>query len=1264
MSSGKLTLRQIYKDFKLRYDVREARKFLELNKSTPKTEVNKVLRNYYHSIIEDTHQPIYTYTLTGKRYKFGTSQGEKTQITPVSFTFQSKTEYKIYPMNIVLQDKTDNKQINALKDKFFNNGFPTFFGGDIPEIFEAFLIPFIKANTAGPAHYFNFTIEKVSKRKLPKTKKQLKDMPLYYCSVNVPQRQFNGFKDSGNMMCVPETILHHLKMKGRNKKLKLDDVIKQLEIPYEATEEGSNDIEEENLYKVICERCGKYIGKCFFEKKVTCLNCQNNSGIDVEKEEGDYAKKDDIHHFAGNVSKDNEWYVYDEEEGEVEDPDEEGEVEDPDEEYGKRGYTPDDIVRVLKHYKCKARLVDINENMFLCNSVTTEEADKHLLSFCGMVYDNHLYYCNEQSFVKSLSEKTKAKDTSKCFQSNVYEKDVKYKDEKTYEIVEAVDLLDYYRQNFKNDNTIRVIKTENGRITSILYDDDVIVCANPEKSIMKKIMGNDFKNENTNILAEKEFKEFFPSHKPSAFTKEVFDQLHKHGNIVECFNEPKEEFQHEYDINKCRTDCWMNNKLGPYEVFGPSAQIEEYKGVLKNGLYYVELSSNKDREFFMRGNTWYSKQFIEFGLKEGYEVNIKYQLLATSYLKANYFKPFVSYIIEKYPDHFKHIINNCIGYRGKTQSKKSKGYMETDFDLAVAAFWDNNDDQIGFIDEKNIDRKKWNLLKGKMCNIHNVEIDEHTTHYVVEFKEFKTLYENDLPIFNKVLENEFLRVYNLKKSLGGRLIKIKTDAVVVEGKHNKITLSKNIGGIKYEKITGIQVKIHDKSVNFPTYTIDTSMNWNVVYEKEGEEFPQYSGSYLVTGLAGFGKSYIVKQQAEYDEGTTLRLAFTNVAKENICDETHPANTLNSCFGINCLTGKCSEKRLNNLRNIKTIIITEVFMIPSYIMGYLSKIKHEFPNIKFICEGDPKQTRPVGEEHINWLDTKLLHTLCDGNMIQLTINKRNDETKNYERIFEGKELDGNKYSNREPQEINICRTNAMRVTINHDMMNKADYFIPKNKKNDKSQDMWINTDTPMMCIKNDKKLKLVNGKMYKLEKIEKDNIEIGGTCFKKDDLISEYFVVAHAVTNHKIQGLTIKCKFNIYEWNKMDIREKYTAYSRTSDGDNVKINIEKEVDYKLWEELQEFFKINYCVYKWVCSKCNDIYVGHTNNFEKRKKEHIKASENDENKLYKKMRETGLEFWTMEILEQFYAPNRVEAEKVEQKWIMELQANLNMCNAHKI
>jgi hypothetical protein len=37
-----------------------------------------------------------------------------------------------------------------------------------------------------------------------------------------------------------------------------------------------------------------------------------------------------------------------------------------------------------------------------------------------------------------------------------------------------------------------------------------------------------------------------------------------------------EKMQHEYDINKRAAPSILNNKLGPYEIFGVSSQIEEY----------------------------------------------------------------------------------------------------------------------------------------------------------------------------------------------------------------------------------------------------------------------------------------------------------------------------------------------------------------------------------------------------------------------------------------------------------------------------------------------------------------------------------------------------------------------------------------------------------------------------------------------------------------------------------------------------------------
>ena len=74
-------------------------------------------------------------------------------------------------------------------------------------------------------------------------------------------------------------------------------------------------------------------------------------------------------------------------------------------------------------------------------------------------------------------------------------------------------------------------------------------------------------------------------------------------------------------------------------------------------------------------------------------------------------------------------------------------------------------------------------------------------------------------------------------------------------------------------------------------------------------------------------------------------------------------------------------------------------------------------------------------------------------------------------------------------------------------------------------------------------------MYVTHEIGKDQIKIQENTFT-DNEFAEYFVVAFAYTNHKIQGITIKKAFNIYEWNKMVIRaaqSRSAARGQTSSG---------------------------------------------------------------------------------------------------------------------
>ena len=98
-----------------------------------------------------------------------------------------------------------------------------------------------------------------------------------------------------------------------------------------------------------------------------------------------------------------------------------------------------------------------------------------------------------------------------------------------------------------------------------------------------------------------------------------------------------------------------------------------------------------------------------------------------------------------------------------------------------------------------------------------------------------------------------------------------------------------------------------------------------------------------------------------------------------------------------------------------------------------------------------------------------------------------------------------------------------------------------------------------------------------------------------------------------------------------------------------------------KEVNPKFRQKYCIYKWCSQVSNHLYVGHTKNFEKRKKEHLKDAGTKENKLYEHTRATGIKNWEMVIVDNFFACNRAEAEEREQEWMTKLRPTLNMCAA---
>lgn len=1104
-------LKTIYKELGIKYDLRAARKYLKADAKLPRLEVNRLLKQKYNEV----NPSGYIYTIYGTAYTIKLNKQTKeyviTSPQKISISFYNDGKMKTYRLipcsikiNVSKDVATNYTAINETDFVDFN------VYCNVPKDVKETLIQ------EGLGSEKVIDVLSISAKATRRFNVNDEETMLFNSNVLLPHHQFNNFKDSGENKCVPETLLYHIQLNNRNKKITLQNVISKL---------------------------NEYDGKCIVDE-------------DIE-DEYDYLLPKEL---RKPKEVDDEW----------ENP--EGSIED-----GTCGYSARAVIEVLKDFNIRGRLVDINMNQFL-HTNNFDDYDKNTKVFLGLCYDNHLYYCDNQELITSLGQKLKQNKGS--FEHVVYDRKVEAT-KHTKEYIETNDLAWMFKEQFLVDNTIRQIKTYNGKIIQINYKDKQVI-ANNNLTLMREIIGDNFDNENLTNFGLKLFNEWRSKgsappntecgtasanepHIKSEFNHEVLKLLTKHGNIVKMVNEQTKGKILEIDINKCRTDCLMNNRLGCYEVFGCHNDIKEYDGKIKKGLYFI---NTNDTTLFMRGNCWYSGDFLKYAIKHNIEFTITHQLLCNKLLDANYFKKYVTDVVEKYPNHYKHIINNFIGRLGKTETNFTSGYVETDFDKACQAFYAS--DNYGVLYEDNLDSKKIKALKGKISNVDVIELNDNKKLYVVEVNNFKTEVNNDLPIYNKVLENEYIRLYELINKVGGNLIKISTDAISVDGNYNmaNIKFSDAIGGYKYCYVEDVAPR-QSHYVMDKTLDLNTEIKWNITQETKDanllERLNQKSpsggvpASFLMTALAGFGKSYYIKQLDCFNDDKTLRLGFTNCSVSNIETQEALANTFHSYFGIDYRTTKVNQKKINNLKNINTIIITEIFMTPKVIMNVLINIKKTFPSIRFICEGDPEQNRAVMEEHIDWINTTLLHSLCDGNMIKLTINKRNNETKNYYKIINEEPLDAKYHEFRNPQNLNITKTNNKRKELNEYMMNKqttTNHIILYDETihYEKGQDVYLNSDTPIMAIRTIKD-KLRNGKMYKITGFDIINNETGVYVegeFYNDELFMKTFVVAYACTGHKIQGLTIKENYNIYEWKKMTPRERYTAFSRCINGDNVRI----------------------------------------------------------------------------------------------------------------
>ena len=66
------------------------------------------------------------------------------------------------------------------------------------------------------------------------------------------------------------------------------------------------------------------------------------------------------------------------------------------------GFTPLQIQKCLKTFKCHYKLMDCNDNIFI-QSNPDDPRDRRLYVFVAKCYNQHIYYCNDKEYIKKIS---------------------------------------------------------------------------------------------------------------------------------------------------------------------------------------------------------------------------------------------------------------------------------------------------------------------------------------------------------------------------------------------------------------------------------------------------------------------------------------------------------------------------------------------------------------------------------------------------------------------------------------------------------------------------------------------------------------------------------------------------------------------------------------------------------------------------------------------------------------------------------------------
>ena len=468
----------------------------------------------------------------------------------------------------------------------------------------------------------------------------------------------------------------------------------------------------------------------------------------------------------------------------------------------------------------------------------------------------------------------------------------------------------------------------------------------------------------------------------------------------------------------------------------------------------------------------------------------------------------------------------------------------------------------------------------------NVTVDHYNGLYLIKEQSVERIFSDHTSINRFVVSEAVLKCLQLIETCYGK---------------NSVLYGYNTDGIYMYITNPVRRFKNKKDVKFSTkrignaYVTDSKPSYFEKHYRKNLDMNDYkvkTGKGCIhTGQAGSGKTTMLCEMVKKPKNP-LVLSFTNKAIENIKSrliEKDFKNDMNNiCFTFDSYFCDWKGRDINSLEG-KTIVIEEFSMVPNKWMTMIYKAYTMFGN-KIHMFGDPNQCEPVrGGSQINYdyLRSKTINEMC-GKVEKLGYIEKTCryDKQTHELLY--KFLKHGKISTYfQPIDKNlnknICYLNSTRIKINTqccDQFSKGKkYETVEFKYNNKKEKYKVSVGVPIIATQNIKNQNIFNTMEFRVKDISDKQFLVNNVWYDINKF-SKNFIPSFCVTVYKYQGADINEPYNIFDVNRIDKKQLYTALSRTTKHDYIHVN-NKEFNRKYFNRKQPVIEL-------VNSKFNSLY----------------------------------------------------------------------------